>query len=198
MRQLARLQTTTQERYALAVAGSDDGVWEYDFVNRRVFASARAREISGLPPGPEVQSIENGTRSSRSIPTTRRSGAPRMEAHLAGQTPAYEGECRMLPPRRPVPLAAHPRPVHPRRGRQAAPAWRARPATSTRASAPRKRCATSEEQYRAIFNAAADAFVLRDAGRARDRRQSGVPADQRLHARGSAGRRAAGSSPCPR
>src|SRR4029453_3278420 len=57
MRQLKRLDIT-QERYALAVAGSDDGVWEYDFVKKRVSPSARAREISGLPPGPEVQSID--------------------------------------------------------------------------------------------------------------------------------------------
>jgi PAS domain S-box-containing protein len=97
MRQLSRLQTT-QERYALAVAGSDDGVWEYDFVNRRVFASARAREISGLPPGPEVQSIDEWNAQLRIHPEDAPKRRAAQEAHLAGKTAAYEGEWRMLHP----------------------------------------------------------------------------------------------------
>jgi len=160
MRQLSRLQTT-QERYALAVAGSDDGVWEYDFVNKRVFASARAREISGLPPGPEVQSIDEWNAQLKIHPedAPRRRGA--MEAHLAGKTPAYEGEFRMLHPDGQYRwLRIHGLCIRDAAGKPY------RMAGSTSDIDARRRfedsLRQSEEQYRSIFNAAADALVLRD------------------------------------
>src|SRR5262249_35237949 len=59
IRKLARLQATQdklaamKERFALAVAGSDDGIWDWDQKTNRVFSSARTRELYGLPPGPE-------------------------------------------------------------------------------------------------------------------------------------------------
>ena len=59
MRKLARLRAASasleasKERFAAAVAGSDDGIWDWDVQAKRVFASARAREILGMPPGPE-------------------------------------------------------------------------------------------------------------------------------------------------
>ena len=46
----------------------------------------------------------------------------------------------------------------------------------------------SEEQYRAIFNASADALVLRDADLPRRRGQPRLHDDERLHARGGDGR----------
>jgi PAS domain S-box-containing protein len=161
MRQLSRLQTT-QERYALAVAGSDDGVWEYDFVNQRVFASARAREISGLPPGPEVQSINEWNAQLKIHPEDAPRRRAAMEAHLAGKTPAYEGEWRMLHPDGQYRWIR----IHGLCMRDAA-GKPYRMAGSTSDIDTRKRAEDSlrqsEEQYRSIFNAAADALVLRDA-----------------------------------
>ena len=58
-------------------------------------------------------------------------------------------------------------------------------ATSASASAPRSACARARSSTASIFNAAADALVLRDAEVAHRRRQPGLPRDQRLHARGS-------------
>ena len=85
----------SQERYALAVAGSDDGIWDVDFNARRVFASTRARELAGLPPGPEMMPMEEFFARLPLHPddVPRRTAA--LQAHLAGTAPAYEGEFRL-------------------------------------------------------------------------------------------------------
>jgi len=86
----------SEERFALAVAGSDAGVWDYDFVARRHFSSARARELAGLPPEPQALPMtEEGFAALPLHPedVPRRIGA--MQAHLAGETPMYEGEFRV-------------------------------------------------------------------------------------------------------
>jgi PAS domain S-box-containing protein len=160
-RQLRRLQIT-QERYALAVAGSEDGVWDYDFVNNRVFASARAREISGLPPGPEVQTIEAWNAALKIHPDDVERRKAAQEAHFAGTAPTYTGEFRMLhPDGRYRWIRIHGLCLRDASGKPY------RMAGSTSDIDARKRAEqallTSEEQYRSIFNAAADAFVLRDA-----------------------------------
>ena len=85
----------SQERYALAVAGSDDGIWEYDFTTGRAFASARARELSGLPPGPEDEAIDAFMQSLPVHPDDKSVRTAALEAHLAGRTAAYEGEWRI-------------------------------------------------------------------------------------------------------
>ena len=43
----------SRERMALAVAGSDAGIWDWDIPGDRIVASQRAFEIFGLPRGPE-------------------------------------------------------------------------------------------------------------------------------------------------
>jgi PAS domain S-box-containing protein len=85
----------SESRYELAVAGSDDGIWEWDFVRERAFESARARELQGLPPGPELQPLPALLASLRVHPDDAPRRADAMHAHLAGQTPAYECEYRV-------------------------------------------------------------------------------------------------------
>jgi PAS domain S-box-containing protein len=160
LRQFSRLQAS-RERYALAVAGSDDGVWEYDLVNKRVFASARAREISGLPPGPEAQSIDewNAQLKIHAEDAPKRRAA--QEAHLAGKTPAYEGEWRMrLPDGRYRWIRIHGLCIRDAEGRPY------RMAGSTSDIDVRKRAEealrASEEQYKAIYNGTTDALILRN------------------------------------
>ncbi|MBW8904919.1 MAG: PAS domain S-box protein, partial [Betaproteobacteria bacterium] len=150
-----------EERYALAVAGSDDGIWDFDFAARRVFASARARELSGLASGPEMQSMDEWFASLPLHPEDAPKRIEAMEAHLAGKTPADVGEYRL---RQPDGVYRWRR-IHGLSVRDAA----GRPhrmAGSISDIDLRKRAEealrTSEEQYRAIFNAAADALVLRD------------------------------------
>ena len=42
----------SRERFALAAAGSDEGIWDWDVTGDSVYASARARKSSDSPPGP--------------------------------------------------------------------------------------------------------------------------------------------------
>jgi PAS domain S-box-containing protein len=85
----------SQERYALAVAGADDGVWDCDFASRRVFVSARGRELAGMPSGPDTVPMEEFFAGLPLHPedVARRTAA--FQAHLAGETPAYVGEFRL-------------------------------------------------------------------------------------------------------
>jgi PAS domain S-box-containing protein len=93
-RQFARLQRS-QERFALAVAGSDDGIWDFDFVSRRVFGSSRARELSGLKPGSEMTPMDEWFADLPIHPDDAALRLQAIEDHLAGRTPAYEGEYRI-------------------------------------------------------------------------------------------------------
>src|SRR5262249_34540664 len=90
----------SEERFALAVAGSYDSIWGIDFVAHTFFLSARTRELCGLPPGLEVVPL-NEWFESESLPLhpedrPRRNAA--LEAHLSGKAPVYEGEFRLLQP----------------------------------------------------------------------------------------------------
>ena len=64
LRQLKRLETAraslsesaqqlrvSEERYALAVAGANEGLWDWDLATDRVFFSERAQQACGIPPG---------------------------------------------------------------------------------------------------------------------------------------------------
>ena len=85
----------SEERFALAVAGSDVGVWDWDLRHGMAFESARAREIQGLPPGPESQRLDDLIASLRVHPDDAPRRAERIKAHLAGETPAYEVDYRV-------------------------------------------------------------------------------------------------------
>ncbi|HUL68487.1 MAG TPA: PAS domain-containing protein [Burkholderiaceae bacterium] len=91
---------TSQERFALAVAGSDDGIWDWDYRAGIAFGSKRAREIMGLPPGPETQSLDEWFASleQQLHPDDRPLRIAAIEAHLSGRRPTYEGEYRVRKP----------------------------------------------------------------------------------------------------
>ena len=101
MRQLSRLRATSasleasKERFAAAVAGSDDGIWDWHIQARQVFASARTREIFGLPPGPEKNDADEWFASLRFHPDDRAQRDQAMQAHLDGRSPAYAIEYRI-------------------------------------------------------------------------------------------------------
>src|SRR5918993_777029 len=101
MRKLARLRAASasleasKERFAAAVAGSDDGIWDWDVKAKRVFASARAREILGLPPGPEKNDAAEWFASLRFHPDDQARRVEAMDAHLTGRSPAYAIEYRV-------------------------------------------------------------------------------------------------------
>jgi len=85
----------SQERFALAAAGSDDGVWDWDLVAGTAFESARARELQGLPPGPETQPLAELQASLAVHPDDIALRRDTLQAHLDGRTPAYEVDYRV-------------------------------------------------------------------------------------------------------
>ena len=91
---------TSQERFALAVAGSDDGIWDWDYGAGVAFGSRRAREILGLAPGPETRSIESwfAELEQQLHPDDRPLRIAAIEDHLSGKRPTYEGEYRVRNP----------------------------------------------------------------------------------------------------
>ena len=131
----------SEERYALAVAGSYDGVWDIDFVARSVFFSARTRELCGLPPGPEVVPWMDGSRLCRSIPTTCRGGRPRCRRTCRERRRRTRASSACSSPTASIAGATSTASVcaMPTASRCA---WPARSATSTPAGAPRRRCAS--------------------------------------------------------
>src|SRR5258706_1251527 len=97
-RQVDAALRESEERFALALAGSHTGVWDIDFVARSVFVSARTRELCGLPPGPEVVPLDGWFEALPLHPEDRPRRTAAVEAHLSGKAPAYEGEFRLLQP----------------------------------------------------------------------------------------------------
>ena len=103
LRQLRRLQVarasleTSRERFAVAVAGSDDGIWDWDYRTDIAFGSARAREIVGLAPGPEEQTMAewDAQLATRFHPDDLPRRRQTIDDHLAGRTPAYAAEFRV-------------------------------------------------------------------------------------------------------
>ncbi len=104
LRQLLQLRAArdaleaSRQRFELAVSGSDDGIWDWDFRTQRIYLSARARELLGTSDSDEVQTNEEVFRRVRMHPddAVRRDEA--LEAHLAGRAPAFEGEYRVVHP----------------------------------------------------------------------------------------------------
>jgi PAS domain S-box-containing protein len=86
------------ERYALAVAGSYDGVWDVDFAARSVFVSARARELAGMPLGPEMVPMDDWFGSLPLHPEDVPRRVAALQAHLSGKAPVYESEFRLRQP----------------------------------------------------------------------------------------------------
>jgi PAS domain S-box-containing protein len=101
-RQLGRLDTTRQsletarERFSLAVSGADVGIWDWNQENDEMYGSARARELLGMGPGPETESSRDWFGQIHAHPDDEATRWSALEAHLAGKTPAYEEEFRVL------------------------------------------------------------------------------------------------------
>jgi len=103
-RQLSRLQRASesleveQERFALAVAGSNDGIVDWDVVNDRMFSSERAMEIVGIDSKQTVRTRAEWT----ALVNYHPDDLPRMKADLAdfleGRTEMRDGEYRVVLP----------------------------------------------------------------------------------------------------
>ncbi|WP_280154825.1 PAS domain-containing protein [Piscinibacter sp. XHJ-5] len=87
----------SEDRFAVAVAGSDDGIWVWNYMSGRAYASARAREIVGMPDGPDEQSIDSwfAQMEQQVHPDDLQRRRQALDDHLAGRTPAYAVELRV-------------------------------------------------------------------------------------------------------
>ena len=104
VRQLRRVEAgeralrQSEERYALALEGANEGHWDWQIVPDRLYLSPKLRELHGLAP---ESSVESRAEWRERVPL-HPDDAPRLqaavEAHLTGQTKQYELEYRVRHP----------------------------------------------------------------------------------------------------
>ncbi len=102
LRQLTRVEAAraglkaSEERFALAVAGANDGIWDWDLVGDQLYYSDRAQYLLGIGPGgPNTRSLQQWSNVLRFDPQDRQRQAEAVAEHLAGRTPLYDGEFRL-------------------------------------------------------------------------------------------------------
>ena len=98
LRQLVRLDAArgslevSEKRYALAAAGSDDGLWDWDLAAGVGYESARARDLQGLALQPETQPLDVLMALPTYSPEDAAARRSAMADHLEGRTEALEGD----------------------------------------------------------------------------------------------------------
>ena len=85
----------SEERFALAVAGSNDGVWDWDIPTDQMFMSERAQRIYGLEPGATVRHRAEWRAMITLHPDDVEGQRVAVDDYLAGRAPSYEGEWRV-------------------------------------------------------------------------------------------------------
>lgn len=85
----------SEERFALAVLGSSDGIWDWSIDKDEMFMSERAQALYGLTPGPDTRRREEWRAAIQLHPDDVPHQLQSVEGHLAGG-PAYDGHWRVL------------------------------------------------------------------------------------------------------
>ena len=89
-----RLLQESEERYSVAVHGSNDGIWDWDLVKNQVYYSPRWKAILGCTDAEIGNTLEEWL--SRVHPEEREALDMAIERHLAAVTPHMECEFRIL------------------------------------------------------------------------------------------------------
>ncbi|HSN33225.1 MAG TPA: PAS domain-containing protein, partial [Ideonella sp.] len=100
-RRLARAHRSlaaSRERFALAAAGSDDGIWDWEMASDRVYLSLRARELYGTALEVESMPREEWFATFHVHPDDAARRKAAIDAHLAGASAAYVCEYRVRDP----------------------------------------------------------------------------------------------------
>jgi diguanylate cyclase (GGDEF)-like protein/PAS domain S-box-containing protein len=84
----------SEERYALAVRGASDGIWDWDLASGRVYYSERWQTMLGLEAGRAGPSPDEWF--ARVHPEDLSTLTDRLDRHLAGETEHFEVEHRMM------------------------------------------------------------------------------------------------------
>ncbi|MCZ7650890.1 MAG: EAL domain-containing protein [Thermoanaerobaculia bacterium] len=84
----------SEERYALAVEGAKDGIWDWDIPRSRIFFSGRWKELLGF--GEHEIGDDPEEWFSRVHPADRERLQNRLDEHLEGASPHFEDEHRLV------------------------------------------------------------------------------------------------------
>ena len=83
----------SEERYALAMKGSHDGLWDWDVVSDRIFVSPRFKEIAGVDPGLDYMTTQEIADLIHPEDLSHHEEA--MRAHLRGESEYFSAEIRL-------------------------------------------------------------------------------------------------------
>jgi PAS domain S-box-containing protein len=86
----------SEERFALAVAGSSDGLWDWDISSDEMFFAERTQNLYGLQPGPTSRPRREWRSMVRLHPEDMEDQRDMIAGYLEGTVPAYDGEWRVL------------------------------------------------------------------------------------------------------
>jgi len=85
----------SEQRFALAVSGSNDGIWDLDLTTEDMFMSERAQMLYGIQPGGTVRPRSKWQELVELHADDAASHAVMIEGYLDGLVPAYDGEWRV-------------------------------------------------------------------------------------------------------
>ena len=88
----------SEERYALALAGSDESIYDWDLTTGQIYLAPRTQELIGIPAGEVWRTREQWQQVNRYHPDDVSRQRAALEAHIAGQTPMYDMELRIVLP----------------------------------------------------------------------------------------------------
>jgi PAS domain S-box-containing protein len=88
----------SEEQFALAVAGSTDGIWDWDLQTGDVFLSEQAQILHGITPGPTIRKRAEWIAMWKVHPDDAQARAQAMDDYLTGRTAAFDGEWRVQRP----------------------------------------------------------------------------------------------------
>ncbi len=85
----------SEERFSLAIAGSSDGIWDWDILTGEMFFSERAQVLNGLEPGLTVRQRSEWRTMWKLHPDDVESQSRAIDDYVAGRAPDYDGEWRV-------------------------------------------------------------------------------------------------------
>ncbi len=86
----------SEERFALAVAGANEGIFDWDLPSDRVYVSQRAQELFGMPAGELWRPRRQWREILNFHPEDARLQHDSIKALIAGETPTYDMEFRII------------------------------------------------------------------------------------------------------
>jgi signal transduction histidine kinase/ActR/RegA family two-component response regulator len=92
----ARLRESEQ-RYALAVAGSNEGLWDWNLATDELFFSERAQQLCGMTPGAPLRTRREWQEQLTLHPDDLPRVQAEMKAHLRGRRSHFDVELRAAP-----------------------------------------------------------------------------------------------------